>query len=53
MTPFSVPETGELCFLLLLAQDGAEFVFWMDADSLFIHDGMDLEWVCQVLIISL
>ena len=34
--------------VLELLKKGAEFVFWMDADSLFISDGVDLQWACDL-----
>ena len=44
------PPPQRNCYLILpltvlkLFEEGAEYVFWMDADSLFLHDGIDLEW---------
>eukprot|EP00439_Symbiodinium_sp_Y106_P044146 s1055_g5.t1 len=38
------PTWSKLPHVLELLKKGAEFVFWMDADSLFISDGVDLQW---------
>lgn len=42
------PTWSKLPHVLGLLQKGADFVFWMDADSLFIHDAADLEWACEL-----
>jgi len=42
------PTWSKIPFVLRLLREGAEFVFWMDADSLFIHDGVDLQWACDL-----
>jgi len=31
-----------------LFAEGVDYVFWMDADSLFLHDGVDLQWACDL-----
>ncbi|CAE7830327.1 XXT2, partial [Symbiodinium sp. CCMP2592] len=42
------PTWSKLPHVLELLKKGAEFVFWMDADSLFISDGVDLQWACDL-----
>ena len=42
------PTWSKLPHVLSLLKQGAEFVFWMDADSLFISDGADLQWACDL-----
>jgi len=42
------PTWSKIPFVLQLLDEGAEYVFWMDADSLFIHDGVDLQWACDL-----
>jgi len=42
------PTWSKILHVLQLFEKGAEYVFWMDADSLFIHDGVDLQWACDL-----
>jgi len=42
------PTWSKILHVLNLLEAGAEFVFWMDADSLFIHDAVDLQWACDL-----
>jgi len=42
------PTWSKIPHVLRLLREGAEHVFWMDADSLFINDGADLEWACDL-----
>merc|ERR550539_2376552 len=42
------PTWSKILHVLDLFEKGAEYVFWMDADSLFIHDGVDLQWACEL-----
>ncbi|CAL1159972.1 unnamed protein product [Cladocopium goreaui] len=44
----SDPTWSKIPHVLNLLQQGADFVFWMDADSLFISDGADLQWACDL-----
>ncbi|CAK9048493.1 unnamed protein product, partial [Durusdinium trenchii] len=44
----SDPTWSKIPHVLNLLQGGAEWVFWMDADSLFISDGADLQWACDL-----
>ena len=34
------PTWSKILIVQQLFSEGAEYVFWMDADSLFIHDGV-------------
>jgi len=42
------PTWSKIPIVQQLFDQGAEYVFWMDADSLFIHDGVDLQWACDL-----
>lgn len=42
------PTWSKLLHVLELLRAGSEHVFWMDADSLFVNDGADLEWLCAL-----
>ena len=42
------PTWSKIPHVLNLLRNGAEYVFWMDADSLFISDGTDLQWACNL-----
>jgi len=42
------PTWSKILIVQRLFNEGAEYVFWMDADSLFIHDGVDLQWACEL-----
>eukprot|EP00971_Amphidinium_carterae_P190796 3786165-Amphidinium_carterae.1 len=42
------PTWSKILIVQQLLKDGAEYVFWMDADSLFIHDGVSLDWACKL-----
>lgn len=42
------PTWSKIPHVTRLLEQGAEYVFWMDADSLFIHDGVDLQWACDL-----
>lgn len=44
----SDPTWSKIPIVLRLLREGAQYVFWMDADSLFIHDGVDLQWMCDL-----
>ena len=42
------PTWSKIPLVLQLLREGADYVFWMDADSLFLHDGVDLQWACDL-----
>lgn len=42
------PTWSKILIVQRLFNEGAEYVFWMDADSLFMHDGVDLQWACNL-----
>lgn len=42
------PTWSKIPIVRRLLREGAEYVFWMDADSLFIHDAVDLQWACDL-----
>mmetsp|Transcript_57579 Transcript_57579/g.162388 ORF Transcript_57579/g.162388 Transcript_57579/m.162388 type:complete len:474 (+) Transcript_57579:86-1507(+) len=44
----SDPTWSKIPIVQRLLREGAQYVFWMDADSLFIHDGVDLQWLCEL-----
>jgi len=42
------PTWSKIPTTLRLFQEGVEMVFWIDADSLFVHLGVDLQWACDL-----